>query len=50
MITAPTVFLVDDDPAVLKGLSRLFRSAGLNVAPFQSAQDFLDGENFSAPG
>jgi len=50
MITAPTVFLVDDDPAVLKGLSRLFRSAGLNVAPFQSAQDFLDGEIFLAPG
>jgi FixJ family two-component response regulator len=50
MITAPTVFLVDDDPAVLRGLSRLLRSAGFNVSPFQSAQDFLDGENFSAPG
>jgi FixJ family two-component response regulator len=50
MITAPTVFLVDDDPAVRQGLSRLLRSAGFNVSPFQSAQDFLDGENFSAPG
>jgi FixJ family two-component response regulator len=50
MITAPTVFLVDDDPAVLKSLSRLLRSAGFKVSPFQSAQDFLDGENFFAPG
>ena len=50
MITAPTVFLVDDDPAVLKSLSRLLRSAGFKVSPFQSAQDFLDGENFFALG
>ncbi len=50
MITAPTVFLVDDDPAVLKGLSRLLRSAGFSVAQFESAQAFLEGDNCSAPG
>jgi FixJ family two-component response regulator len=38
----PTVFVVDDDPAVLKATSRLLRSAGLNVAVFGSAQKFLD--------
>jgi FixJ family two-component response regulator len=38
---APTVFVVDDDPAVLKGLERLLRSARLNVATFASPQEFL---------
>jgi len=50
MTTSPTVFLVDDDPAVLKSLSRLLRSAGFNVAPFQSAHDFLDSDDSSTPG
>jgi hypothetical protein len=30
----PTVFIVDDDTAVLEGLARLLRSAGLAVATF----------------
>jgi FixJ family two-component response regulator len=50
MSATPTVFLVDDDPAVLKGLSRLLRSAGFSVMPFQSAQDFLAGDYLSMPG
>ena len=37
-----TVYLVDDDPSVLKAVSRLLRSAGLAVATFQSAKQFLD--------
>ena len=37
-----TVFLVDDDPAVLKATSRLLRSAGWKVAAFESAETFLD--------
>jgi len=37
------VFLVDDQPAVLKGLERLLRSAGYAVEPYASAQAFLDG-------
>jgi FixJ family two-component response regulator len=40
--TDPTVFVVDDDPAVLKATSRLLRCAGLKVAVFGSAQEFLD--------
>lgn len=36
-----TVFLVDDDAAVRKSLSRLLRAAGLQVEVFRSAEDFL---------
>jgi len=37
-----TVFAVDDDTSVLKGLSRLLRSAGFKAEVFASAQAFLD--------
>ena len=40
--TVPTVFIVDDDPAVLKSLSRLLRSVQLEVATFSSPHDFLE--------
>jgi FixJ family two-component response regulator len=46
----PTVFVVDDDAAVLKSLSRLLRAAGLAVATFSSPRDFLDGHDPQAPG
>jgi FixJ family two-component response regulator len=46
----PTVFVVDDDPAVLKSLSRLLRSTQLNVATFDSPQQFLDQHDSSATG
>ena len=36
------VFVVDDDAAVRKALSRLFRSAGYVVTTFDSAQSYLD--------
>jgi len=45
-----TVFIVDDDQAVLTSLSRLLRSAGLNVASFGSPQEFLDQHDPHAPG
>ncbi|MEA3276229.1 MAG: response regulator [Pseudomonadota bacterium] len=35
------VYVVDDDPAVRKGLARLLRSAGLTVATRASAAEFL---------
>lgn len=46
----PTVFVVDDDVAVLRGLSRLLRSAGLAVATFSSPREFLDRHDPNAPG
>jgi FixJ family two-component response regulator len=45
-----TVFLVDDDAAVLKGLRRLLASAGLDVVAFESPQDFLAGLDRDADG
>jgi len=36
-----TVFIVDDNPSVRRGLSRLMRSAGMDVRAFASADEFL---------
>jgi len=46
----PTIFVVDDDPAVLKSLGRLLRSAGLHVETCNSPQDFLARHNPAMPG
>jgi FixJ family two-component response regulator len=35
------VFLVDDEPAVRRALTRLLRAAGFDVASFATARDFL---------
>jgi FixJ family two-component response regulator len=40
--TAPTVFIVDDDPSVCNALRRLMKSVGLHAVTFPSAQAFLD--------
>ncbi len=37
-----TVFIVDDDPSVRSGLSRLLRTVGHDVRDFPNADDFLD--------
>src|SRR5208282_1878662 len=50
MTPSPTVFIVDDDSAVLKSLARLLRSARLNVMPFGSPQEFLERHDPRAPG
>jgi FixJ family two-component response regulator len=47
---APTVYLVDDDPDLLKALQRLLQSAGLQAVAFASAQAFLQGHDRNAPG
>jgi FixJ family two-component response regulator len=39
---ADSVFVVDDDASVRRGLERLLRAAGYQVATFASARDFLD--------
>jgi len=46
----PTIFIVDDDPGVLKGLSRLLRAARLDVLAFSSPQEFLARHDPRAPG
>jgi FixJ family two-component response regulator len=37
-----TVFLVDDDPGVLRSLTRVLREGGFDVQAFASAEAFLD--------
>jgi PleD family two-component response regulator len=44
------VFVVDDDAAVGRALGRLLRSAGYKPETFASAEDFLKGSPFEAPG
>ena len=46
----PTVFVVDDDPSIQRGLKTLIRSVGLRVEVFGSAQDFLQSRRANGPG
>jgi len=48
--TDATVFVVDDDPSVRKGLLRLIRSAGWQGEAFASAQEFLAQAALSRAG
>jgi FixJ family two-component response regulator len=50
MTLPPAVFIVDDDASVLKSLSRLLRSAGLNAVTFASPREFLDRHDPRAAG
>jgi FixJ family two-component response regulator len=45
-----TVFVVDDDEAVRKAISRLLRSAGIAAAVFASPKEFLAQYNPATPG
>jgi FixJ family two-component response regulator len=45
-----TVYLVDDDPGVLKALSRLLRIRGYEVKPYCSPQLFLEEHDVTVPG
>lgn len=44
-----SVFLVDDDAAVLKALARLIHAHGYQAHTFASAQDFLDQHDAKIP-
>jgi FixJ family two-component response regulator len=50
MPTEPTVFVVDDDPGVLKSLCWLIQSAQLPVKTFESAERFLESYDRSWAG
>ena len=45
-----TVFLVDDEPGVLKALSRLLRVKGYDVKPYASPRLFLEEHDLAVPG
>jgi ActR/RegA family two-component response regulator len=44
------VFLIDDDPAILKALGRFLRAAGYQTKAYQSAEAFLNEHDASIPG
>ena len=48
--TDPTVFVVDDDPAVRDSLSLLLETEGLAVECHESAESFLDTYREDRPG
>jgi FixJ family two-component response regulator len=45
-----TTFLVDDDPAVLKAITRLLNAAGYKTKSFSSPREFLSAHDTSIPG
>jgi FixJ family two-component response regulator len=46
----PTIFLVDDDRAVLRALTRLLQSSGYSVCAFESPLEFLREYDDQSPG
>jgi FixJ family two-component response regulator len=46
----PTVYVVDDDPDVVKAIERLLESVGLAVATFASPRQFLERHDRNAAG
>jgi FixJ family two-component response regulator len=50
MSSAATVFVVDDDRAVLKALTRLLYAEGFEVQAFGSPQAFLEQHDPASPG
>lgn len=49
-MSEPTVFIIDDDPAVARSLRWLIEGVQLRVELFNSAQTFLDGYDETTPG
>jgi FixJ family two-component response regulator len=47
--STPVVYVVDDDPSIRNALGRVFRSAGLRMEAFASAEEFLDYARADAP-
>src|SRR6185437_1462211 len=45
-----TVFLLDDDPAVLKAVGRLLQAAGFAIKTYCSAEAFVSEHDASTPG
>ena len=46
----PAVFIVDDDVSIREALKNLFRSVGLKVETFATAQELLSSRRGDAPG
>jgi FixJ family two-component response regulator len=46
----PRVFVIDDDASILKSLSRLLSSSGLEAEIFESAEQFLERKRYEGVG
>ena len=44
------VYIVDDDPSILRALTRLLRAGGHQVSAFRSPRDFLAQHDAAKPG
>jgi two-component system, LuxR family, response regulator FixJ len=49
-IESPKVFIIDDDPSVRRSISLLLNSDGYTVESFNSAEEFLDLEDYKGQG
>jgi FixJ family two-component response regulator len=45
-----SVYIIDDDPSVRTGLTRMVKAAGINAESFKSAGDFLSSEKYKEHG
>ena len=50
MESDPTIFVVEDDPPVLKSMFRLLESAGFRSKGYRSAEEFLEDYDPEQPG
>ena len=50
MKQSETVFLIDDEPALLKALGRLLKAEGFTVQAFESALAFLNAPRHTSSG
>jgi FixJ family two-component response regulator len=50
MSAQPVIYVVDDDPAVIRLLAELATAMGLSVEAYQSAEQFLEAYQASGPG
>lgn len=46
----PTIFIIDDDLSVRRGLNRLLNAVNIPNENFDSAKEFLDSEKYKEPG
>jgi len=49
-MSEPTVFIIDDDPSVRRGIERLVNAAGMVTESYTSAKDFLASDSIEGPG
>jgi FixJ family two-component response regulator len=50
MMNEPLVYIVDDDPAMLRAMTRLLSACGYRVSPFDSPFEFLRRHDHEVPG